>query len=168
MKTIDFRDFYLEALLQGRPIEGGIKFSSEIDLKKLDMTLDSLKYIDNLLDKIRTANGPKENELEETALQNFLYALCFYAGEVLSVTRGENGIWMNFDELMNYNPQVANMAGGGFWCSISVRHGDSLMFPLNAITTRLFEGPDEKSVHYSVMGFVGKTKKTKRWYQFWR
>ena len=158
----------LEALLTGRPVEGGILYNNEIIVEKLDFSLKSLKYIDDLIDVIRDRYNHSENEISNQGLQNLIYVMGFYVGEVIARARNENAIWMTFEELGKHDIKLANMAGGGFWCSISVRYGDTVFLPLNSITTRLFEGPEEKSVYYSSMGFVNKPVNGKKWYQFWK
>jgi len=159
---------YVDALLGKAKVDGGILFHQNLDISKFDGKLDSLKYIDEVLDIIHEAGMADEEILNSQNGQNFLYALAFYVGYVVGNENGEKVNWITNDEFLKINPDTAKIIGNGFETSIIYNTSKTTQFPLTSIVVRLFEGPDEKSVWYSASGaIIPKDDQKKSKWKLW-
>ena len=141
---------YLAAWDAEQPVEGGLAHAARLWDFKLDYSWRSLSRIDAFLDELRARETPEFNAfLQERANVNLLYLLAFYVGEVRARRCGVAAQWMTWPELLAADP--ANQAFGEGFHSSAVQVQPGCFLPLVAIVTRLFEGPDEKSVAFSSM-----------------
>jgi hypothetical protein len=139
---------YLAAWDARRPIDGGLTHGERLQDFNLDYSWDSLERIDAFLDELRTRFTPRpEIFLDDTANTNLLYLLGFYVGEVRGRVAGVVPQWVNWDELLQIDPGM-RLFGEGFHSS-AVMVAPGLFLPLVSIASRLFEGPDDKSVAFS-------------------
>ena len=153
---------YLTAFEEGgRDFPGGIAHLEALRQSDLDYTPESLQRIDDLLDRIRTAEAPKhEAFIKDRANQNFLYFLGFYVGRTIERNNpGATVEWIRHEELAARNPAVAKVWPLQFETSVicvitggGARQGEFL--PLSSIVIRLFEGADEKSVWFSADAYM--------------
>jgi hypothetical protein len=181
-------DSYLSIITDGNTkLEGGLGFEKYLDLKKLDGSEESLKYVDALLDDIHRQERPGDSFYDEQANINFVYLLAFYCGRVVERSTGHAATWYQKEELVADNPELGEILVGGIEHSILCTHKGALFIPLASIMTRLFEGPEEKSVWFSTSGQINNLKKaaappqaprrgpprrnppppTKAWWKFW-
>lgn len=153
---------YVECLFGRKSVEGGMLFINNIDTSKLNGSYDSLKYIDEILDLLHESGVTIDEVLGSQSGQNFLYAIAFYTGSVVGNENGKPVTWITYEQFKNVNSEVANQIGNGFETSIIYMTDKNTMFPLPSIMTRLFEGPEEKSVWYSTgMAIIPKSTKPK-------
>lgn len=186
MPITQVAEAYLSSLSDGASIEGGLAFESYIDKARLDFSVESLKYIDTLLDAIHSREQPSwDDSLEsDQSKVNFSYLLSFYVGKVIERATSESVTWYQYQEIVDSNPSLSSVIEHCFGTSIMCTHGGALYIPLSAILTRLTEGPEEKSVWYSATGQIEKLKplakpaagsqavtptlsKPKPWYKIW-
>lgn len=160
MSLQDSAERYLVAFKTGEEIPGGLSYPKALVQCNLDFSLESLHRIDALLDQIRTKQAPDFKAfLDEPANQNFLYLLCFYVGTTVAKNSPATPEWLAYDEVIASDPKLASMWPRVFEtsaiCGLRKADGTYKQFlPLVAIVVRLFEGPDEKSVHFSATGFL--------------
>lgn len=139
---------YLAAWDQGLPLEGGLAYAEQLAAIGLDYSWDSLARIDRFLDVLHTELVTEPNQfLADTENTNLLYLLGFYVGEVRARATGQPARWVTWQELLEIDSGMG-MFGEGFHSS-AVQTAPGLFLPLVSITTRLFEGPDDKSVQFS-------------------
>ena len=126
-------------------VEGGFAFHVELKALNIDYSLESLDRLDVFMDQLRASQQGREDEfIREQANQNMLYLLAFYLGDVVSARTEARIDWFSFDALVAMEPSY-KIAGPAFYSSavcIFNRTASSVgsdFFPLNAITTRIFE-----------------------------
>ena len=161
MTITNIAEKYLEAFFNNTEIEGGLAFREGLSKLNLDYSPQSLTSIDTLLDNIRILEFPNEQSFLNTQKNiNLLYLLAFYVGKVVAIKTGKTIEWYQYDEVLKFDPAI-KIAGPAFFSSIicilggiSHTRTGTLFLPLNAIATRLFEGPHEKSVAFSAEGII--------------
>jgi len=146
---------YVQVLLGQSEVEGGMRYRQWVTANSLDGSLESLKTIDVILDDIREHEQPNTDIIGEVDARNFLNAVAFYVGHVVGKENGKPVEWMTNDDVAQQNPELHKVIGDGFEVSIVFKTPRSLAFPLPSIMTRLFEGPEEKSVWYSAQLSIG-------------
>lgn len=139
---------YLAAWQRGLDFEAGMAHEALLRSFRLDYSWASLERIDAFLDQIRNAEQPSEATfLDNPHNQNLLYFLAFYIGEVRARSTGTKPQWASWDELLAMNPGMRTL-GEGFHSSLA-QISPGLFLPLVAISARLFEGDQGKSVAFS-------------------
>ena len=145
----------------GADFPGGISYFKALGQCNLDYTPASLSRIDMLLDQIHAKQAPQHDAFFKVqANQNFLYFLAFYVGKTIERNNpGAKVEWIEHKELVARSPEMENIWPYRFETSIictitggRAQQGDFL--PLSSIVIRLFEGPDEKSVHFSARAYI--------------
>ena len=183
MPINEIAEAYLSSLTNHSEVEGGLSFADYLHRDKLDFSLESLKYVDAMLDAIRDSSKPDDYFLDQQANINFLYLLAFYVGQVIAQSSGDPAVWYQYDEWQHIgdNRKLTGVIENTFSTSVMCLHHGVLYIPLSAIMIRLFEGPDEKSVWYSAAGQIAalreKRQKTennagiirnaKPWWKLW-
>jgi hypothetical protein len=145
---------YLSAWERGLPISGGLAHAAQVKERNLlEPSWDALGRIDAFLDDLREREHPEFSAfLQRTENVNLLYLLAFHVGEVRARTVRLAAKWATWDEMISSQPQLA-VFGEGFHSSfVQVQPGTFL--PLVSICSRLFEGPEEKSVQFSAGGVL--------------
>ncbi|MBL8489915.1 MAG: hypothetical protein JNM82_03960, partial [Rhodocyclaceae bacterium] len=140
---------YLAAYHAGEEIPGGLAFAKALGQARLDYSPDSLGRIDQLLIQIRQKLRPEfATFLAVQENQNFLYLLCFYAGEVVARYTGRSIEWYPHEELVERLPPEA--AAGYPQCfatSMACVLDDSAFFvPLSSMQEILFEEGSGRSL----------------------
>ena len=152
--TLTFRALcYLHAFEHRLPVADGLAFESLLRATRLDFSVQSLERIDVFLDALRkTKKISQDGDLNDPAIQNLLYLLAFYIGEVIGRAVGTRPHWSSYEEVAaqerQINPPVfENSATLSFpgHPGLAV----SSFLPLVAITSRLFDEPTGKSVLFS-------------------
>jgi len=139
---------YLAAWERGLPLDGGISHGERLREVKLDYSWDSLARIDAFLDGLHAELKPDPDAfLSDTQNTNLLYLLGFYVGELRARFEGRPARWATWQELLEIDPGMG-LFGEGFHSS-AVQVAPGIFLPLVSIMTRLFEGPEDKSVAFS-------------------
>lgn len=152
--TLTFRALcYLHAFEQRLPVQDGLAFESLLRATRLDFSVQSLERIDVFLDALRkTKKISQDGYLNDPAIQNLLYMLAFYVGEVIGRSVGARPHWSTYEEVAAQQRQVNQPL---FENSATLSFPDhpgmaaSSFLPLVAITSRLFDEPTDKSVLFS-------------------
>ena len=152
--TLTYRALcYLHAFDHREPVQNGLAFESLLRATRLDYSVQSLERVDIFLDALRkTKKISADGYLNDPAIQNLLYMLAFYVGEVIGRAIGAQPQWSTYEEVAALEKQVnepvfENSATLSFpgHPGLSV----SSFLPLVAICSRLFDDPVEKSVLFS-------------------
>jgi hypothetical protein len=181
MKLNDLSVLYLDCLMGTRNVDGGIEFIDSVDINKLNGRIESLSYIDSVLDEINKENIDWNKKLEDQGAINFLYALGFYVGSVIENETKQKVNWYSWEQMIDLNPTLSGVLPKTLGTSILCTHAGALFIPLSSIMTRLIEGPDEKSVSFSAQGQISainaqllksgevvvKSELRKPWYKIW-
>jgi hypothetical protein len=152
--TLTYRALcYLYAFEHRLPVQDGLAFESLLRATRLDYSVQSLERIDIFLDALRkTRKITEDNYLNDPAIQNLLYMLAFYVGEVIGRSAGALPQWSTYEEVAAREKQVSgpmfeNSATLSF--PTHTQLAASSFLPLVAITARLFTDPPDKSVLHS-------------------
>jgi hypothetical protein len=147
---------YLHAFDHRLPTQNGLAFESLLRTYRLDYSVNSLARIDDFLDELRI--GKKIDEatyLDDTAVQNLLYLLNFYVGEVIARSLKSQPHWYAFNDVLDIDP-MSKMSGPTFENSVTlgfphhaIAAAKPWFRPLISITSRLFSEHVEKSVLFS-------------------
>jgi hypothetical protein len=181
MKLNDLSALYLDCLMGKRNVDGGIEFIDSVDINKLNGRIESLSYIDSVLDEINRENIDWDKKLEDQGAINFLYALGFYVGSVIENETKQKVNWYSWEQMIDLNPTLSGALPRTLGTSILCTHAGAMFIPLSSIMTRLIEGPDEKSVSFSAQGQISainshlmesgkanvKSEPKKPWYKIW-
>jgi hypothetical protein len=148
---------YVASFLKGEPFPGGFAYREELNKCNLDFTMDSLKRIDALLDKIREKQSPKfETFVESAANQHFLHFTAFYAGKIAGLNAGAEPEWHTREESIALVPQLKHLWPDDLFetsviCMFRMKGGGSQQYPpMLSVCNRLFAG--QKSVWGSASG----------------
>ena len=150
---------YLMALQTNEEIPGGLAYPKALAQLGMDWSMESLHRVDALLDQIREKQKPTHEEfLGDPAKQNFLNVLCFYTGMTVAKNSGQAIEWYRWEEVVPGNPGLEQVWPRAFEtsviCTLTKDGRQKQFLPFVPIVIRLFEGPDEKSVHFSASGFL--------------
>ena len=146
---------YLHAFEHRLPLQDGLAFESLLRATRLDYSVQSLERIDVFLDALRkTRKVSEDGHLNDQAVQNLLYMLAFYVGEVIGRSLGTRPHWSTYQELA---VQEKPDSGPSFESSATLSFpghpglAAASFLPLVAITSRLFDEPtgENKGVLFS-------------------
>jgi hypothetical protein len=144
---------YLASWDRNLPLEGGLAYAEELRGYQLDYSVDSLKRIDAFLDALHARLVPAGTSFDHSTFfvgqpnVNLLYFLAFYVGEVAARATGTPARWSTFADSVTRMPATAAF-GEGFHSSVLLEEPGQFL-PLVSIMSRLAEGPQDKSVHFS-------------------
>jgi hypothetical protein len=149
--TLTFRALcYLHAFEHRLPVQDGLAFESLLRATRLDYSVLSLERIDVFLDALRkTRKIGEDGHLNDPAIQNLLYMLAFYVGEVIGRAVGAQPHWSTYEEVAAQERQINGpMFENSATLSFPGHAGLALssFLPLVAITSRLFSDPVDQSV----------------------
>lgn len=135
-------------------------FAYEVELRgcNLDFSVESLKRIDDLIDKIRGKHTPNETSfLSNDRNQNFLFFIAFYCGELVGRVRQQTPIWYSYPDFLATFPQMQDKIPQIFSNYLIVRSlkneqypKDTIWFPLTAVYERLFHPEKNKSIYGTI------------------
>ena len=96
--TLTFRALcYLHAFEHRLPVQDGLAFESLLRATRLDFSVQSLERVDVFLDALRKTRKISQNgHLTDPAVQNLLYMLAFYFGEVIGRSVGALPHWSTY------------------------------------------------------------------------
>ncbi|MCK9388047.1 MAG: hypothetical protein M0Q22_06605 [Sulfuritalea sp.] len=86
----------------------GMAFEDELRACKLDFSLESLRRIDLLLDRLRVNPGLSYDDFFD-AQENpvFILAVVFYTAKVVEIGTGKKCSWQSFEEVQKAFPTIA-------------------------------------------------------------
>lgn len=149
--------YYLKALTDDSDVPGGVAFRTALRQSRLDASVASLERVDHLLDQIRLRVKPTyEAFVEPKANQNFLFALVFYVGAVVSRHAQLPLRWMDYDGLIAAFPTAAEAYPRCLTTAVTCVLGSNIIFvPLSPILERLFEAQPGQGVSASAHQYIG-------------
>jgi hypothetical protein len=101
----------------------------------LDFSLDSLKIIDEYLNRVRAEI--KDHPPRPGELANLLYRCGAYVGEVIRRGAGQEWRWLSFDEAQRLDAQVREMGGRAETAAVLWKEGKNCLFPLAKVAERI-------------------------------
>lgn len=151
--------WYLHTFFEHQKWLSGLAYEADIRTCQLDYSIESLKRIDSLIDRIRSYHTPDEASfLSYDRNQNFLFLLAFYCGELVGRIRNQAPIWYSYPDFMTVFPKMKSKVPQTFSnylivCSLKDENHpkDTIWFPLTAIYERLFNPQTNKSVYATVV-----------------
>lgn len=159
---------YLRALWQGHVIDGGFAWLDRLAPIAQDLSMESLRRIDELLDEIRATEAPTaESFWDRQDRQTFLMGLTFYIGSTIARQLGTKAQWFDYKTFMATRPHMR--AGWSYSLETSVvcvletvnaATPDGYprltrnVFPMIAVVNRLYETPVQKSVYDVALSFA--------------
>lgn len=149
---------YLSPLVEGTGYPEEVGYSYLLNDTRLDFSVESLSYVDLLLDSIRSTEKPEFGAfISQQENQTFLFILGFYAGAVIARNSQQSIRWFDYDAMLEAIPDNAAMFPKVFQTTITCVLSQAGFFvPLASICSRLFEEPVDKSVRFSAEGFMGR------------
>jgi hypothetical protein len=146
------------------PLNAGVGYPEEVGYSyllndtRLDFSVESLSYVDLLLDSIRSTEKPEFGAFISTQEnQTFLFILGFYVGAVIARNSDQSIRWFDYDAMLKAIPDNAVMFPKVFHTTITCQLSRAGFFvPLSSVCSRLFEEPVDKSVRFSAEGFMGR------------
>lgn len=139
-----FREF--AAAFAGRvPDAKPICFAEELDRDELDLSLESLKLVDQYLAYLHDHNDVlSDDELHSTILYGGAYV-----GEVIRHETDNHFRWIDYDDYMRDHGELRSLIPerNVATCAFLVNAAGTMSMPLNKIARFINEG-DENSVHY--------------------
>lgn len=138
---------FCDALTGAGTVQGGLPFPKKLKQAAMDYSLASLKVLDRYLDHLHEY----AEEIEDQQYTNVVLAAGCYVGEVMRRLTGEKYEWVNYDNYIEANPDMAEMLPEGVATAavLASPNGEAMRLPLNKIARYIGEGP-ENSVHYFV------------------
>ncbi|MDH0030338.1 MULTISPECIES: hypothetical protein [unclassified Acinetobacter] len=154
---------YLYRFFQQQSWENGLAYEDKLRQIHLDFSIESLRRIDTFLDQLRQDDYLSQSEfIDDTAKQSLLLLLGFYCGEIIARAWQICPSWSEYEQYFNAENSefggLGNIIGPCFENFLVLEYESNqqknVYFPLVAICERLFNQLPEKSVHFSVTGFL--------------
>lgn len=140
--------WYLHHFQQQGNWSHGFAFEKQLRACQLDYTLGSLHRIDALLDQIRTKLKPSyERFVNQQDVQQFLFTLAFYCGEMRGRLAKVPAVWQTWQELNAEQPSIAQSFPYSTEHQFVAHYPNTDLahfFPLISILARLFPKDDEQ------------------------
>jgi len=144
-RVLTYKNTFLKALTGKATVMGDLAFRNKLNTNKFDFTLESLYYADCYLFSIYVA----KDELDEKQIENSIWAIGFYTGEVITRNSPKEYQWKNWDDFFPYQPltvQEAYFETMGT-SALLVREKRSFVLPIDQVIRFIKQGP-ENSLHY--------------------
>jgi hypothetical protein len=146
-RVLNYKNIFLKALAGKASIMGGLAFSYNLNPARFNFTLDSLYYVDCYLFSIYVA----KDELDEKQVENAIWAMGFYLGEVIARHSPKGYQWKNWDEFFPY--QSARVQEAYFetmgTSAILVRGRRSFILPIDQVIRFIKKGPENSLHHFA-------------------
>jgi hypothetical protein len=156
MNMNELAQAYLRPCANKIPFPAQVAYANLLDVERMDFSMDSLDYIDGILDSIRAADKPQfEAFIAKQENQSFLFVLCFYVGTTVAHSSNQIIAWLDYDSMIEELPENAAMYPRSFpTAATCVLEKSGWFVPLSAICSRLFDESPEKSVKLSAAAFL--------------
>lgn len=144
-QVLTHKNTFLKALAGRAELMGGLAFRHHLNPKRFDFTLESLYYADCYLFSIYVA----KDELDERQIENSIWAMGFYLGEVIVKHSPKGYQWKNWDEFFSSQPEKVQEAYFETMgtSAILVRAKRKFILPIDQVIRFIRKGP-ENSLHY--------------------
>ncbi len=153
-KLIAFRDIYLSALRDESAVEGGLAFSEKLVPEWFDYSLDSLYYVDGYLFSLYAL----KEQIDEQQLQNSVWAIGFYVGEVILKNSVVKRGWQHYEDFFpshsekfqNHFPlTMGNLA-------VLAAEEGNFTLPVSKVIRFIEEGPENSIQLYASQEVAGQ------------
>lgn len=121
-------------------------FKEFLDSNKLDYSLESLKYVDSYLDKVRK----KQNELSDDQWIKVILRCGSYCGETIRKNSEKDLYWINYDTAITINPRINDFEKSAEIFYILFSEPQNLYFPLAKVVKYLENGPEDSLYFFAV------------------
>jgi hypothetical protein len=143
--VLNYKATFMDVLLGKKQVPGGLAFEYKLQPQWFDFSLESLYYIDSYLMSVFAFY----DELEEKQIENTIWAVGFYAGEVIRRQSDKTYRWKNWEEF--FPKQNADLQERYFQTmgttAVLVARDNSFILPICRVIKFLKEGP-ENSLHF--------------------
>jgi hypothetical protein len=142
MNMNEMAQAYLQPCASKTPFPEQVAFGSLLDDARMDFSMDSLDYVDQLLDSIRASDLPQFTTfIEKPENQNFLLVLGFYVGTIIAQEGDQLVAWLDYESMIEEFPENAATYPRVFQTAATCVFEKSGWFlPLSGVCGRLF-GP---------------------------
>ena len=143
--VLDFKSLYINALLGKERVTSGLAYEEKIHPYWFDFNLDSLYYLDSYLISVFVSR----EELDEKQVENTIWAMGFYLGEVIRQHAEKKYTWKNWDEFF---PQQDQKLQETYFqtmgtAALLVAGDNSFILPIDRVIEFVRKGP-QNSLHY--------------------
>lgn len=150
---------YLRAYEQGLEITDGFAFRAELEALPLNYSLQSLSAIDRWVSEVRRRELALSQRLRyDWSLQNTLYLLAFYSGEIVARALRLAPSWQDFrDQVMKADDPYRAIRGfraSAVCCFDDPRLKQDMYSALNPLVDGLFADDGGTGVHQTVTDFL--------------
>jgi hypothetical protein len=151
MNMNEMAQAYLQPCATKTPYPEQVAFGHLLDDARMDYSMQSLDYVDQLLDSIKAGDKPEFSTfIEKQENQNFLLVLGFYVGTTIAHNGDQRIAWLDYDDMIEEFPNNAAAYPRVFQTSATCVFEKSGWFlPLTGVCGRLFAPvaqPDMKSI----------------------
>jgi hypothetical protein len=145
--VLSYKNIFLKALAGKSAITGGLAFSQNLNPLRFDFTLESLYYVDCYLFSIYVA----KDELDENQVENSIWAMGFYLGEVIARNSSRGYQWKNWE---NFFPNQSVKVQEAYFetmgtSAILVRGKRSFILPIDQVIRFIRKGPENSLHHFA-------------------
>ncbi len=156
MNMNEMAQAYLQPCATKTPFPEQVAFGSLLDDGRMDFSMDSLDYIDQMLDSLRDNAKPEFTTfIEKQENQNFLFVLGFYIGTTIAHNSDQIIAWLDYDSMIEEMPENAATYPRVFQTSASCVFEKSGWFiPLSCVCSRLFEPAPKLSMKSIAANFM--------------
>jgi hypothetical protein len=144
-QVLDYKSIYLQTLQGKQRVAGGLAYEEKLQPHWFDFSLESLYYIDSYLLSVFVAR----EELDERQVENTIWAIGFYLGEVIKKHADKKYWWKNWDDFFPY--QDAMLQETYFQtmgtAAVLVAEDKSFILPISRVIDFVRNGP-ENSLHF--------------------
>jgi hypothetical protein len=143
--VLHFKPVYIQALRGKQSVAGGLAFEDKLQAQWFDFSLESLYYMDSYLLSVFVAR----EDLDERKVENTVWAVGFYVGEVIRKNANKRYQWKNWSEFF---PSQQDILQDTYFqtmgtSAILVTEEETFVLPINQVIKFLQEGP-ENSLHF--------------------
>ncbi len=133
----------ISKLLTSQKISSELGFN--IDSSKIDYSLDSLIYVDDILKYVHE----KKSTFTEDILNKILLRFGCYCGEVIRKELS-NYNWLTFDDASKLNSEVENMGKSIFtYYLLYSENSQNYLFPISKVSKYVEHGESDSLYFYS-------------------
>jgi hypothetical protein len=143
-QVLQFKEVYLKTLSR-EVAERKVAFREKLNPEWFDFSLESLYYVDCYLFSIFAS----KDELDEQVVENSIWALGFYVGEVIRRNSPKGYQWKNWDEFFPSQKETVQetYASTMGTSAVLVDASGNFILPINKVVRFIQDGP-EYSLHF--------------------
>lgn len=143
--VLDYKNTFLKALLGKGGIKDGLAFEETLNPEWFDFSPESLYYIDSYLFSVFVSY----DTLEEKQIENTIWAIGFYVGEVILRNSDKSYHWKNWAEFFPFQDEHLQETYFQTMGTSAILVGEDKHFvlPIDKVITFLQDGP-VNSLHF--------------------